>query len=752
MISSHQNIEKVAILFLIAFLLFSGVSIVAFPSSSPQERGYNVTVTPLPPRFHTDTPQKATKSWPMGIADVGRDENGTYSYHTLSVLGNATIFNVATIPRIASFTLQLNSVVVFTHSNVSYSYWVQDVAIINASAREITFMDNVWNFSNPGLSMSNTSVVGNGGVSKYNFNQSYYGFAGPSYPVAFPISLSLKMTAYDDHIQVYFSVNSTYSMLDNISFFTHSPLVFFVSSGNAPSGNLYDLEFVMGGPGSGAIAVFSNLSARMSLFYFNGYNYQNVPSAVNYGENTAETVTNVSSTFSHDENGSIYADIGMGNDSTGYLYQRSQLSTMNVTTSLPGVLFVNNFQISMMEHAVLYLYPGSYNITFINSSRVIYSATLSFAASKIVDISVNPRKYEISFTIAENIPWSVTIGNQTFLSTESQIVVYLANGSYPYSIHVNNISSNNSSVVYPFPYAGTVVVDGSSVSIRISLVTPVSVSFPSNHYPFSMLVDGVPVTVTNFLPIILPMENLNLDFFPIYPEYGVEYLPFNSSENVSFNFTPNASTNYSFRVYYEPLYLVNLASRNGTSSLIYGNSTFNSPYSLFVPSNSTIRLEANYTNGLMGFQRWVGEGKGSYSGRNQDISLSISGPINETTIYSRLYYLSVKINGSFYGQWAVIVEQRTFHFNGSDGIIPIVNGSFTLRIVPSGYFVASPSVLNVTINGTNMSTYVEFIFNWSSLGNHIMLILLKTPYSVLVGALVIAVVMAAALAFLRKRR
>ncbi|MEM3191027.1 MAG: thermopsin family protease, partial [Candidatus Parvarchaeota archaeon] len=128
----------------------------------------------------------------MGISDLGYDSNGSYSYYTSSVLGSITIYKAETSPVNSSFSVQLNSVVTFNSSGERYSYWVQDVAIINPYIHFVTFIDNIWNYSNVHYSIFASSVTGNGQIYNY-LSSEYYGYGIAPFSISYPVTISMKM-------------------------------------------------------------------------------------------------------------------------------------------------------------------------------------------------------------------------------------------------------------------------------------------------------------------------------------------------------------------------------------------------------------------------------------------------------------------------------------------------------------------------------------------------------------------------------
>jgi thermopsin len=712
--SRTRRIEKVALVAIL--VLFMVMAVPAGHSIAGKHSSPSVpSVVPIPPVSglgaggRSNIPYEGYRA--MGISDIGSGQNATdYSYHTSSILGTVDLMNATTDPSSIPFTIQLNVVAVFNVSNKLYAYWVQDVAFVNTSNRYVTFMDNVWNYSNPYNTMSSSSVHGRGVTSAYG-NKTYYAVGSPYPPVVYPALISLKLVASGDNILVYFGANGTFNLFDNISFFAHAPLSFFVSNASAPSGNLYDAELVMGGHGDGASSTFSSMNALLSLSYWNGFNYQAVPSAVNYAVNTAESSTNLNVTFVSEGNGSLDAHAVVGNETPMYLYSRSETSTLSLVSTVPGNLSIGSSVVPVSWRAILSLYPGTYNVSFTHLGAVVYSKVITFTAGHVVNVSVEPRKYRVSFIESGNLSWSVSIGNQSMLSTSPVITFLLTNGSYVYHISLTSNASVNSSVYYPFPYEGTIVVDGNNVTTNVSLMIPVAVSLHSNYYPFEVGVDGVYVYVDNATPMLLPAGVMHLIFPVMYLPHGVAYFPFNSSTTFYMNYTPSLSSNYTVRIYYQENFRFGLFSNIQNISAVSGKVVITSNASTYLQANSTIHLNVSYLIGQEGFQGWVGEGNGSYSGIDGNVTIVMTGSINETAVYSHAFVLSILSGGIVYGTWKVIVGQRVFSTSNNTLTILLPNGTYSMRVVAPGGFAVYPSVFNVTINGSDATQPVSFSFN-----------------------------------------
>jgi thermopsin len=277
----------------------------------------------------------------MGIADYGAVASGgtlvPYSYTTTSFMATTTItslndFAVLTGPD--SFGMQLNTILQnvtvgnsVMNGTAPNTYWTQNVPGYTVSTHTLSFVDNVWNFSNSAMSMGNKVVTGNGTVANDEYYYTIYPTNG-QITVAPPFTLKLWNTAavtatapYATQSEFWFELTTpsnnpfTYplwngTMVSGNDLTVNYDTVTFNSTATAaptstPSymvnGNAdtavdipYDAEMILGGPGAGADTTFYGMSATMQLQYYDGTAYQNVKSAWDVGSETGETCEGVS--------------------------------------------------------------------------------------------------------------------------------------------------------------------------------------------------------------------------------------------------------------------------------------------------------------------------------------------------------------------------------------------------------------------------------------------------------------------------
>ena len=265
---------------------------------------------------------------PMGLASYGlKNESGTivpYTYTTDSFEGQININDVSEFyPGTSSpfsFSIQFNSVLTgVTIAGISgYEYWIQNVAFYSSRTHELTFVDNIWNFSSP------NAVINNGTFHSYTGNVVpgvYYYKIGPTYTVKAPFSLTLYLNATNIAQQnsVFFNYTLTNASLngktgtftssyDKVQFNSHpsgsstsTPDAYFKVSGNTLSGTdaiPLDAELDLGGPGGGSTADFNQINATLNMYYLDSSSKMvPVGSAYDSGSATGETSSGVSAYY-----------------------------------------------------------------------------------------------------------------------------------------------------------------------------------------------------------------------------------------------------------------------------------------------------------------------------------------------------------------------------------------------------------------------------------------------------------------------
>lgn len=425
---------------------------------------------------------------PMGIADYGLGPNNNpYSYNTTSFFGKATITNLLVNGAYGqSLTFQLNVNLVFSLGGQNYTYWIQDVAYLNTNStnRYIQFLDNVWNFSSHSSSMHNSTISGNGTCYSSSSGTYYYDGANNNLPgnnvkVKYPTTIELRVVSYlkqSNGVQfpaVAFEYNDGNGWItyDNAIFhFAANPsnTSFLVDGFNYnPYGTFYDAELIMGGPGGGSQTVDQSSNLSLQLYYWNGNNYQMVVNAYNFGRDTAEGISNVTTTTSFAQSGNITATYYNGSGTLSILYSKSDVSVLNIQSMLnSGYLYVNGSQITefISGDVNVTLHPGNYTVELFTSDMNLFSEKqISLVSGEYLSTTMGKGYYLVNFN-ESGLPfgkaWSVTINGTTKHSSTNEITFSLKNGTYIYKI--GEISGYHAS-----SYSNSFVVNGNDSTIDL---------------------------------------------------------------------------------------------------------------------------------------------------------------------------------------------------------------------------------------------------------------------------------------------
>ena len=217
-----------------------------------------------------------------------------------------------------------------------------------------------------------------------------------------------------------------------------------------------DAELTMGGNGDLAQVTDIQSDVDLQLEFWNGNNYQMVPAAYNYGDDSGETVADAVASFEHNpSNGVIYSEIvqGSGNPCTactiGQLYGSAQVATIAVSvtpTLSSGILSVwtpsspesEASQTQFMYDAKILIYPGTYCVSVSDPSGKVFGtqtvavsggATLNVAmtsstnSSAVIKSSANSCMSTVPIVTG---PSSTTLPNVTFTRTFTFVAVCTA--------------------------------------------------------------------------------------------------------------------------------------------------------------------------------------------------------------------------------------------------------------------------------------------------------------------------------------
>ncbi len=296
----------------------------ALPSRAAYLPSLKLLSSPLVDPAQAISPTYTVSPAPMGIADFGLGPSSTaYAITTPGVRGTFSLqgYNATAGPLYedtgayywsglspnATVTpwqsgIQLNTVV----TNVSYpganngTFWTQNV--VDFSGSEIQFIDNIWNFSSPAVSLQAGTLYSYNGTPVYP--QFYYDL-GPVVPVAFPMTIQLYNNVSNSLNRT--TVTFGYHVAEpghNYSF-TYDTVVFNSQPTGAiplrvpdyrvdgtqlnPGKLLYDAELVVGGPGGGSNAVVNAINGSLNLSYRTSTGWRPAGSAYSYGADTGET-------------------------------------------------------------------------------------------------------------------------------------------------------------------------------------------------------------------------------------------------------------------------------------------------------------------------------------------------------------------------------------------------------------------------------------------------------------------------------
>ncbi len=253
------------------------------------------------------------------------------------------------------YGVQLNAVLqnVTLFGNSSYSFWTQNVLEYSTASHELTFLDNLWNFSSFTTSLSSNAIAAHG-ENGTQVGTTYYYAVGPTISIGYPFTVSLLLSASAEGGRDYVFFN--YSISNESTTRSGSyDFVAFNSGGDVPTPPVYvangysdnalglpnDFELTVGGPGGGSNFDAFNASAAENLYYWDSTlgGFRVVPSAEDVGGDTGETAVGLSSTWAPGE------DLPLGGTSgpAGHLSQGPALvqGEWNVTNSTQGATTVH---------------------------------------------------------------------------------------------------------------------------------------------------------------------------------------------------------------------------------------------------------------------------------------------------------------------------------------------------------------------------------------------------------------------------
>ncbi|MHB1493678.1 MAG: thermopsin [Thermoplasmataceae archaeon] len=367
------------------------------------------------------TPGYAISPAPMGIGDYGlMNKSGqivTYNYTTQSFEAALSINQLNNFYLAAndahSVTFQLNAVL----NNVGLfgtpsQMWTQNVIVYSSRTHQLTFEDNVWNFSSPATYLTTnainySSAVQNGkGATGGGFHYGYSQSFNMSYPFTVDLYLNTSVTATGNSVVWYnYTIvsgyinattgaskgkisgnydevifNSTYGQPASYS----APHPHYLVSGTqlTPTGFIpYDAEIMIGGPGGGSTAVINGINGTMNLMNYNGTasKYQNVRAAYDIGSETGETSVGVDV---HNAGATAYLSSGPGlvyglwNNT--YSWSKKTVTT-STTSGSSTYMFLNN-NLTMINQGIYAWAPltKATSTFYLPSSTYLYDALQNY--------------------------------------------------------------------------------------------------------------------------------------------------------------------------------------------------------------------------------------------------------------------------------------------------------------------------------------------------------------------------------------
>jgi len=461
---------------------------------------------------------------PMGITDFGIGPSGrAYTYQTSEFDGTLNINKLTTYSSGASsssLTVQLNIVLTFHRGGASYAYWIQDVAFLDTSSKYLWYENNIWNFSSSGAGISSSTVAGNGTIysGQVYIAGASSSLAGNDVTVSYPTQIGLLCVASvvknKPVVAFEYRYGSRWVTYDNavFSFAKGATSVNFTVDGTGYNGyGLFnDAELILGGPGGGSSTAASAANLSMSLAYFNGVNFQAVPNAYNFGSDTAETISGVSTSRGvTPSNGSLSDVVGYGSSKLAQLYNSSFDASVLIFSQAPsGSLALNGTtSIAFAGSPInVTIAPGTYDFSLSVLGTVVGSRVATVAAgSNSVLYIYNGTIYTVTFVEA-GLPtgqaWSIAFGPGTVRSYGSSLNFSAVNGTYPWhSFGTPGYLGN--------PASGSVTVAGINQTVHIAYGTfSFGVAFLESGLPggttWSVTIGGT--LLSSSTPTVLALE------------------------------------------------------------------------------------------------------------------------------------------------------------------------------------------------------------------------------------------------------
>lgn len=641
-----------------------------------------------------------TEPSPMGIGFIGLEPNGQvgpeaheYNYSTPSFLGIAKVYNLTThnskLGQFANFmTFQFNIILGFNNGGTLYNYWIQDVALVNTSANTAEFSDEVWNFTYNGSvlgELHSHSIIGNGGSLPF-YSSSYYTYTPPvgplggmndaapgnEVPLSLPYTLEFKVNAtindqgYPD-VEVYYNDGYGWVEYDSISFIFAKNLEgspeftiggsIRTNGGKGSSSLLYDAGLILGGPGGGSNTYLESSNITLELEYWNGHNYQAPSFAYNFAPDTAEGINNaMSEEASYDGNSSLAARITSQPGEPGLLYNFSNVSTLEINSGLSsGRLQVNQtsypFLNSSVNVTLVPNYPNYYNVTLYNSQgQLVWENQISLIPGKFHYLSLN-------------IP--------------SKNITRLTN----YAINFEEMGLSTYTI-WAVTLSGTTFNDQNVKFTILSISSNISFEEQNGTYYYSIQ---------------------DAFYFTSTPSSGyVNLTGSNSSEVIKF----------------EKLYPVTLTVTGLPPGRDWNVNISGSIYGGILTRGIFYKVNGTYSYTTLGVNNGLSVPYLSYPYSG---SFTVNGaPASLNLTFFRGYYVNFVTSGlTINSKWWVTITNKTCGVNETQNStmftesaelsVALLNGTYSYSVnTDNAEFRASPVSGTFTINGTNITKYVNF--------------------------------------------
>jgi thermopsin len=399
------------------------------------------------------TPGYLTSPAPMGIGSYGVYNNSTghmiaYGYSTNSVKASVSLNSLSILnamndgPHEATF--QLNAILnnVYIQGQPGFQFWNQNVVFYSQTTHSLEFLDNVWNFSSPAVSLQPGSILSGTGTAVLPV---YYYSVGPTIHVTFPFSFTLYLntTVVNGNDATFFnySVHTgsktmsgsydevIYNSVGGMPPTFNAPPASYVVNGSQVSDTGFipmDAEIMVGGPGGGSTANIMNISGSMTLNYMNATGEYVAPaSAYDFGSETGETSTGVA--VSSTSPGT--ANLITGPSILYQLWNSVNVSNPSDTKSLSTVHYAGSINPSNA-----FLFVEDNNNTFQNSSAVWaplnattggFSFTLQKTGNVTGSFSDNPFGVRAAYALSDFTPaYNISLPTTVTMSYSSSAGIY----------------------------------------------------------------------------------------------------------------------------------------------------------------------------------------------------------------------------------------------------------------------------------------------------------------------------------------